>query len=202
MAGKDFAKKTIKDVADYNSALGKYSKITKKGYTPHYFPNTGVEFEHLMIRLFEMSGLNVCYSLINKKRVLCQYCNRTKEQIVEQIDGVVYLDSIPFIIESKFHEEEDIKNNIEPVAKLYSRLQIRPSFAMGMIITNTGFTDPAVEYMKYLQPKNILLWQGTEIPDSINACINGKSDFKKLLQWKMNNLIENGINDRHVKGLL
>ncbi len=73
---------------------------------------------------------------------------------------------------------------------------------MGLIVTRTGLTPAAQEYMKYLQPKNILIWQGNEIDNSIKACETGQWDFKKLIVIKMQKLIEQGIYDYHVGGII
>jgi hypothetical protein len=46
---------------------------------------------------------------------------------VEQVDGAVYLDGIPFLIESKDHEEPAA---IDAIAKLRFRLESRPPGTM------------------------------------------------------------------------
>lgn len=181
-----------KDIATLSDGYNQYQKMQVSGYTTKAFSSVGVEFEHLVIRQFELCGLDVAYPfsnhiILNKKKVE-----------IEQIDGVVYLNSIPFIVESKFHETDKI--DIEPIAKLYIRLLKRPSIAFGLVFTNTGLTGPAIEYMKYLHPKNIILWQGTEVELSFMESANTtlKKDMKYLLHNKLKKLIEKGDYESHV----
>ena len=138
-----------------------------------------------MIRLFELSGLNICYPISQK---------------TEQIDGVVYLNQIPFLVESKFYKKDKI--DIEPIAKLMIRMQARPSYTMGLIIAKSGVTTAALEYMKFLQPKNVIVFQGDEIDTSINSATLKNKLFHALLEKKVNALIERGVFDYHLNAFL
>ncbi|GEM_PF-5725630 len=175
----------ISDVATFRDGKKKFKDISKDGYTSNIFPNAGVEFEYLMIRLFELSGLNICYPISEK---------------TQQIDGVIYLNQIPFLVESKFYKTDKI--DIEPIAKLMIRMQARPSYTMGLIIAKSGVTTAALEYMKFLQPKNIILFQGDEIDTAINCATQKNRLFHVLLEKKVNALIERGVFNYHLNAIL
>ena len=117
----ELSDRIMSDVATFSDGKKKFKHISKDGYTTRIFPNVGVEFEYLMIRLFELSGLNICYPIAQQK---------------EQIDGVIYLNHIPFLVESKFYKKDKI--DIKPIAKLMIRMQARPSYTMGLIIAKSG----------------------------------------------------------------
>lgn len=72
-------------------------------------PMKGYLFQDLIIRAFELEGAGVVWP----------YTVQFYEQIVEQIDGVVYADGISCMVESKC---EDKPSNIEPIAKLRNQL--------------------------------------------------------------------------------
>lgn len=180
----ELQKQIIKNNPDYSKCLECFLKITEQNYKSCEFPNEGVEFEYLMVRLFELSGLQVSYSIASAN---------------EQIDGVIHLDQIPFLVESKKCKN---KIDIEPIAKLMSRLQTRPSFTMGLIISLSGITSAALEYMKYLQPRNIIIFQGTEIELAIKNSDTTNLLFRKLLEVKLKALIERSEFDYHLKAFL
>lgn len=172
------------DAPDYKSCIKRFQAITTPDYSSTKYPNSGVEFEFLMIRLFELSNLYVCYPMPNK---------------IEQIDGVIYLNQIPFIVESKRHST---KIDIEPIAKLMARMQARPSFTMGLIIALSGVTSAALEYMKYLQPKNMIIFQGSEIEKAIENANSTNLLFRGLLEKKLQTLVEKAIFDYHIGAFL
>ncbi len=180
----DLKEQISNDAPDYTSCINRFRTITEPKYSSTSFPNTGVEFEYLMIRLFELSNLHVCYPISNK---------------IEQIDGFVYLNQIPFMVESKKYSS---KIDIEPVAKLMARLQARPLLTMGLIITLSGVTTAALEYMKYLQPKNIIIFQGSEIEVGIKNANNVNLLFKGLLEKKFHALVEKALFHYHLSAFL
>lgn len=173
------------EVPGYRDGKKKFQAISKPGYKSILYPNVGVEFEYLVIRLFQLSGLSVCYPLSQKD---------------EQIDGVIYLNHLPLLVESKFYKKEKV--DIEPIAKLMARMQARPSFTMGLIVSRSGVTSAALEYMKFLQPKNILIFQGDEIETAIKNATNKNKLFKGLLEKKLGALVEKAKFDYHVKAFL
>ncbi len=180
----DLKEKISIDTPDYTSCINRFRTITAPKYSSTAFPNTGVEFEYLMIRLFELSGLQVCYPTSNK---------------TEQIDGFVYLNQIPFMVESKKYST---KIDIEPIAKLMARMQTRPSFTMGLIISLSGVTTASLEYMKYLQPKNIIIFQGSEIEEAIKNANNANLLFRGLLEKKFQALVEKALFQYHLSAFL
>ena len=82
------------------------------------------------------------------------------EEIVEQIDGVVYADGLSCLIKSKDWNESI---GIEPIAKLRNQLLRRPGATIGAIFSRGGFTGPARTLAQFLAPQTILLCIGVEI---------------------------------------
>ncbi len=110
----------------------------------------GKAFEYLIVRAFELEGAEVRYP----------YSVPIAEEIVEQIDGVVYAQGLSCLIESKDWKEYV---GIEPIAKLRNQLLRRPGTVIGSIFSRGGFTNPARTLAQFLAPQTILLWNGDEI---------------------------------------
>lgn len=62
------------------------------------------------------------------------------EGIVEQIDGVIYLDGHLYLVEMKWHSEPlGVPHVSQHIVRVYHRGDVR-----GIIVSNSGFTGPAV----------------------------------------------------------
>ncbi len=123
------------------------------------FWDAGKALEYLVLRAFQLDGAEVAWPYIVK----------IQDKIVEQIDGVIYTDSLACLIEYKDTSDEV---NIEPIAKLRNQLLRRPASAIGSVFSRSGFTEATVTLTGFISPQTILLWGGEEIEYSLtNKCI-------------------------------
>ena len=136
----------------------------------------GKAFEYLVIRGFELSGLRVEYP----------YEVPPAGRIIEQIDGLVYLDDIPFLIECKDKDKVDI----EAIAKLHNQLLRRPPTTMGCVLSSGTFTGPALLLAGYMTPYRILLWTNFDIERAIAV-----RSFQDVLRYKYERICMYGLID-------
>ena len=150
------------------------------GATPGWEP--GKAFEYSILRAFQLEGA----------RVTWPYRVELGGEEVEQIDGVILLDSLFCVVESK-HYVRPI--NIEPIAKLRNQLARRPAAAIGLVFSYKGFTEPARLLTRYLSPQTILLWTGGEIGFALNEqrMVHG-------LRLKFKHAVEHGLPDLNLLG--
>ena len=139
---------------------------------------SGKAMEYLIVRAFELE----------KAEVRWPYEVSLGGETVEQIDGIVHLNWGSFLVESKDHSTE--KMDFAPIAKLRGQLTRRPSRAMGVIFSKSGFTPPAKILANHLPPPTILLWEGVELEYALK-----KQIMVKGLQEKLWHSIEHGLND-------
>jgi len=155
--------------------------------TPNWDP--GKALEYLVLKMFELDGANIKWPY--------SVPMPNSNEIMEQIDGVVYFDNFPFMIECKDYNDNvnKIKKslNVEPIAKLRNQLLRRPTITVGCIISTGGFTDPARTLVNYISSQTILLWEGNEI----KHCIAKKS-IKQQLFEKYRYCIEYGLHDLNI----
>jgi hypothetical protein len=102
------------------------------------------------VRAFEVEGADVQYP----------YTVRIADEVVEQIDGVVYTDGLACVLESK---DWQVDIDSAPIAKLRNQLQRRPASTIGAVFSRTNYTDPAMTLAQFLAPQTILLWRGEDI---------------------------------------
>ncbi|EHQ29925.1 restriction endonuclease [Mucilaginibacter paludis] len=159
---------------DSAGLLTEWAKLQTTEMSNH---NKGLILELMICRAFELEGATVKYP----------YDVKVQNMNSEQIDGAVYFDHIACLIECK-NEADPI--NFEPISKLRSQLQRRPSGTIGAIFTTSGFTEPAIILAQYTSPQTILLWERKEI----EQCLNQKS-FKSGLLKKYNYCIEMGLSN-------
>lgn len=145
---------------------------------------TGRAFEYLVVRALALSGLRVEYP----------YNVPLAGAPLEQIDGMVYLREIPFLIECKDRRGVDIA----AVAKMRNQLDRRPPATMGCIFTSGRFTSPATVLADFTAPHRITLWDKHDISDAIRA-----RDFAAKLERKYHELCMFGMTDHspHYLGL-
>src|SRR5690349_9117283 len=105
----------------------------KRDDTPNW--DAGKALEHLVVRAFALSGLEVEYP----------YDVPPGGEPIEQIDGIVYLDGLVFLLECKDKDKVDI----EAIAKLRNQLFRRPDTAMGCVFVANEFTAPALTLADY-----------------------------------------------------
>jgi hypothetical protein len=136
----------------------------------------GKALEYLTVRAFELSDLRVEYP----------YDVPPGGNPIEQIDGMVFLDHIPFLIECKDSESVDI----EAIAKLRNQLLRRPPVTMGCVINTGAYTLPALILTDFAVPPQITLWTGADVGVALDA-----RDFKELLVKKYRDLCMFGLTD-------
>lgn len=156
--------------ADVEQVWGGVTDRTLNGW------DAGKALEHLVIRAFSLSGLRVEYP----------YEVPFAGRVLEQVDGLVYLGDVPFLIECKDRRSVDIK----VVAQLRTRLQRRPPTTMGCVFTSGDFTEPAVVLANFAVPHRITLWSREDIAERVAA-----RDFAAVLRRKYHELCMFGLTD-------
>lgn len=146
----------------------------KSGSTPDW--HNGKALEHLVARGFELSGLEVEYP----------YYVPPGGRVIEEIDGIVYLGQMPFLIECKDRDGVDI----ETFAKLRNQLMRRPPATMGCIFSTGAFSSTALILADFAIPHQITLWSSEDIETAL-----GEEDFKKPLLKKYHNLCKYGMTE-------
>jgi hypothetical protein len=140
----------------------------------------GKAFEYLVLRALQLNAVEVHWP----------YNVVQSGQILEQIDGAAYINGLPFLVESKDYQD---RINIEPIAKLKSQLSRRPMSTMGILFSQSGFTEPALTLAQFLGLPTILLWNGDEIE---YALIN--KNFANGLMTKYRRYVEFGLPDYNI----
>ncbi|MCP3145111.1 restriction endonuclease [Pyxidicoccus xibeiensis] len=105
----------------------------------------GRAFEFLLLRAFQLEGAKVVWPYAS---------------VIEQIDGGVYVDGLSCLVEAKDHAEPI---GFEAIARLSVRMQRRPSPALGLLFSTSGFTWPALKAVAAHPLRNVLLWRDTDI---------------------------------------
>lgn len=104
---------------------------------------------------------------------------------MEQLDGVVYLDRQPFIVESKNMTEPAA---IEAVAKLRFRLEGRPPSTMAVLFSVSDFSLPTEIFAQFASPLNVLLWGRSDLDVAIPG-----GDMLGGLRRKLEHAVEFGL---------
>jgi hypothetical protein len=162
---------------DWSDLLDLWDAIEARD-TPGWGP--GKAFEYLVLRAFQLEGAEVGWP----------YTVNLGEELVEQIDGVVYTDGLACILESK---DQGAPTNVEPIAKLRNQLFRRPGGTIGAVFSRAGFTEPARILAQFVAPQTILLWEGAEVRYALKT-----HRFRTVLCRKYRHLIEHGIPDHNV----
>ena len=111
---------------------------------------SGKALEYLVLRAFQVEGAAVTWPFDVK----------AEGKTIEQIDGVIFSDSISSLVECKDYA---IPVNFEPIAKLKQQLSRRPPGTIGCCFAKNGFTQEALILTERSTPQNVLLWHGDEI---------------------------------------
>jgi hypothetical protein len=152
------------------------------GNTPGWA--AGKAFEFLILRAFELSGAEVCWPYSVNFRTAAN---------IEQIDGLVYVDELAVLIESKdYSEKTGEKKNIhfEPIAKMRSQLSRRPANMIGCIFSSGDYTEAAQILINFTTPETILSWNGSEMA----YCIL-KRNLTEFLRIKYRRCLQYGTHD-------
>ncbi|MGB0383394.1 MAG: restriction endonuclease [Ardenticatenaceae bacterium] len=159
---------------DWDDLLNFWKSI-ESGNIPGWQP--GEALEYLVLRAFQLEGATVRWPY---------YVTFNEEQI-EQIDGAVYSDGLSCLIECK-NTTKSIK--VEPIAKLRNQLLRRPSAAVGLFFSRSGFTKSATSVVQFMAPQTILLWAGYEIAYALE-----NKSMRRTLVAKYRRCIEEGLPD-------
>lgn len=120
----------------------------QSGNTPDWPP--GKALEYMLVRAFQLDGAVVRWP----------YSVSMGEAAIEQIDGVIHINARSFLLECK---DTGIPASIAPVFKLRAQLLRRPASTMGMVVSRSGFTIPALLVAQLTSPPSVLLWSGEEV---------------------------------------
>ncbi len=122
--------------------------------TPDWEP--GKALEYLFLQAFQLEGADVTwpYNVVYPQKV----------GVVEQIDGVIHLDGVSFLVECK---DEATPVAVEPLAKLRMRLQQRPPGLMGLLVSTSDFTRAASLFAQFSSPLDVLLWGKSDLEFAI-----------------------------------
>ena len=140
---------------DWSSLRELWQQIIDKN-TIEWAP--GKAFGYLVIRVFELDEAEVKYPYTVTQRTM-----EDKQELIEQMDDIVYTESLSCIIESK--DREGVVN-VEPIYKLRNQLLRRPSGVIGSVFSRAGFTSPAITLASFTMPQTILLWEGGEVEEA------------------------------------
>jgi hypothetical protein len=154
--------------------LRKLWKQIKAGATPGW--ELGKALEHLVIRAFTLNELDAEYP----------YHVPPGGRILDQIDGIVFVDGQCFLIECKDEDATDI----EALSKLRIQLLRRPGSTLGCVFTRHHFTRPALILNDLSVPYRILLWSELDIEESLK-----KESFANTLRAKYRDLCMYGLTD-------
>lgn len=134
----------------HDELLTLWEKV-KAGATQTEGWDAGRAFEYLVVRAFEVEGAQVRYP----------YSIRENGLEIEQIDGVVYVESLACLLECK---DRGKNVNYDAIAKLSEQLERRPVSVVGAVLSTSDFTDAALKNLRTrtsLRP--IFLWYADEI---------------------------------------
>jgi hypothetical protein len=163
-----------KKIAEYDSSgILDLWKAIETGDTPGWAD--GKALEYLVLRAFQLEDAEVRWP----------YRVDIDSEEIEQIDGVVYTEGLACLIECKDTNE---RANIEPIAKLRNQLLRRPGPTIGIVVSRTGFTEPAVTLARFIAPQTILLWNGNELVHAIQ-----KQSMRRSLLAKYRFCVERGL---------
>ena len=168
---------------DRDSLVGLYDQIAL-GQTPTFWAG-GMALEHLVLRGFELADVDVRWPY----RVRMPESART----MEQIDGVLYIGGLAILVETK--DTQDAQN-IEPIAKLKSQLDRRPSQTLGLVVSRIGFTVPAITLTQLISGGRIMLWRGDELRHALASDL-----MVPGLIAKYRHLIEQAVPDLDITAL-
>ncbi len=137
----------------------------------------GWTFQYLVIRAFQLEEMHVRWPY--------RVTYPQKFGTMEELDGAVYSDNRPFLIESK-----DWANPaaIGALAKLRFRLEARPPGTMGVVFSAMDFTLPMEIFAQFAVPLNVLLWGRADLEIALN-----ERSMKAALEQKLHYAIEEGL---------
>jgi len=148
----------------------------------------GKALEYLVLRAFQLEGAEIewPYSVS-----LADVTRSDAGSVVEQIDGFVMVDGLACLLECKDHKDP---LNIDSIAKMRNLLLRRSAHAIGLVVSRSGFTEPAMLLARFLSPQAVLLWNGDEVAYAIET-----KGFRRGLASKYKACLTKGLPDYHIR---
>jgi hypothetical protein len=143
--------------------------------------DSGKALEYLILRAFELEGAEVVWSY---------EVRHGGRDALEQIDGVVYVDGLYVMVEVKDQAE---LVSYEPIAKLRAQIQRRPGLVIGVVLSRSGFTQPAKDLTRMSTPLSVLLWDGAELEEILRGVLSG--GMRQALRLKLRHAVEQALPD-------
>ncbi|MDY6872818.1 MAG: restriction endonuclease [Chloroflexota bacterium] len=131
----------------------------------------GKLLEEILNRLFEENSILL--------REAFEIVGDSKEGIVEQIDGVVEIDGYIYLVEMKWWNKPLGKGDVSPhLVSIFNR-----GHAGGILISKSGFTEPAITTCKEALTRKIVVL--CELEEFVNLLEN-EGNLKDYLKTKIN----------------
>jgi hypothetical protein len=127
----------------------------REGRSPPDWP-AGILLEYLVLRAFQLEGAEVIWPY----RV---YRNGV---LLEQIDGVIYFDGVPCLVECK---HLTIPVDTVTIVKLKSQILRRPRITIGVLFCTGEVSEAVSTLMEMLPPPDVLLWEGDELEMALRS---------------------------------
>lgn len=143
------------------------------GRTPGW--PAGTALEYLVLRAFELNGAHVRWP----------FTVEMADEPVEQIDGAVYIANFAFLLEVK---DSGAAVDIGVLAKMRNQLARRPASTLGVVISRSGFTGPAMTLAGFFAPQTVLLVEGDDVARALRD-----EDIVSVVMAKYRDCVERGI---------
>ena len=151
------------------SGLVRLWEQIEAGTAPKSDWEPGRALEFVVLRAFQLENAEVRWP----------YRVELAGEVVEEIDGTVYSDSLCCLVECKDQEKVDFR----PVAKMRNQLLRRPAGTIGAVFSRGGFSEPAIILAQFTAPQCIILWGGVEIGHALrNQCMR-RALLAKYRHW-------------------
>lgn len=112
-------------------------------------------------------------------------------ELVEEIDGAVYVAGLSCLVEAK---DTAAQVDVSFLAKLRNQLGRRPAATVGLFFSRSGFTDAALTLVTYFAPQTVLLWDEDDI-----SYVLERESIVDALETKYRSAVENGPAYRRLK---
>ncbi|MDD5091857.1 MAG: restriction endonuclease, partial [Candidatus Wallbacteria bacterium] len=164
---KEKAERLKKKKQEIEQVKKEFYSLFSKDKDPH---KRGKELEAVVNKLFKVHDISVKESFA--------LCGDAGEGIIEQIDGVIEIDGIIYLVEMKWWNKPLGRPEVSQLlSSLYSRADCR-----GIFISESGFSEPAITEVKNaLRDKVVILCTLEEL-----VCLLEKEkDLKEFLKCKV-----------------
>lgn len=151
----------------------------------------GRGFEYLVMRAFEAEqstiAARVHYALsVPAEDLVGPALGAGSQGAVEQIDGVLHLEHLTFLVECKAESSVDLA----PLAKLRNQLLRRPAGVVGLLVVLDDVTPAAAMLARFMMPQAVLIVAGEEFPWGLR-----NARLLEMLLWKHDQAVLRGVPD-------